>query len=594
MAAMKEKRGFKRYRNRSSFKVRIKGKVFNAEVTDYSVSGMGLTVQGAPPLRASETIDFSDSPIGHGAQAEVVWASASSPALKVGIKKNGNIKGTLRDYWLSDLLLGLHKDQRHGVLVVKSGESARRVFFEAGAVVSANSTHPADALSLMMLKTKAITRPVYDQVEKAHSESGTSRGNLLVEFGALKPLQLYNATKDMALMIIHRLFALKDNEFEFVEGSLSKMKIFKFKLTVPNLIYRGMKALTDEGRIKGLCPAPETVLAFTPEATGLLIDMNPDPADAKTFSLANGKRTVADIVAASETDELETLRCICAIFGTGTAAEAEQAAPEPKADKTVKAEAGAQEAAQGTASGEAAGENGQQQDAQEQDAPSEPPGEVLPEVAERIEGFYAQLKGFDYYEALSVSKQSTRDEIKKSYYRAAKVFHPDRHHNLNPELWDKVNVIFSFITNAYSTLSSHNSRRDYDSTPSHNHEQSVSGEELARRKYDEGLGEIRRNRPEEAQMLFAEAAYLNTGNPEYHYRHGLSLFALQKYKEAEKSIKRALKKTPDNAEYLVSAAQVYLKLDLPIRAKGNFERALKIQPQNNIALEGLAAMEPKQ
>ncbi|KAF5746787.1 Chaperone protein DNAj putative isoform 1 [Tripterygium wilfordii] len=63
----------------------------------------------------------------------------------------------------------------------------------------------------------------------------------------------------------------------------------------------------------------------------------------------------------------------------------------------------------------------------------------------------------DYYEILGVSKNATRDEIKKAFYVLAKKYHPDSNKN-NPSAKRK----FQEIRDAYETLQDPEKRNQYD------------------------------------------------------------------------------------------------------------------------------------
>ena len=63
----------------------------------------------------------------------------------------------------------------------------------------------------------------------------------------------------------------------------------------------------------------------------------------------------------------------------------------------------------------------------------------------------------DYYETLGVSRQSSADEIKKSYRRLAMKYHPDRNKD-NPDAEKK----FKYINEAYSILSDPEKKQAYD------------------------------------------------------------------------------------------------------------------------------------
>src|SRR5262249_16077528 len=76
---------------------------------------------------------------------------------------------------------------------------------------------------------------------------------------------------------------------------------------------------------------------------------------------------------------------------------------------------------------------------------------------------YTSLPHKDFYTLLGISTRATIADIKSSYYKLARKFHPDRFYGLdNPAIKEKVDIIFSAINVAYETLKNTKSRRQYD------------------------------------------------------------------------------------------------------------------------------------
>ena len=63
----------------------------------------------------------------------------------------------------------------------------------------------------------------------------------------------------------------------------------------------------------------------------------------------------------------------------------------------------------------------------------------------------------NYYQILDLEPTASPEEVKKSYRKLAKVWHPDRNNN-SPESVSR----FKLISEAYEILSNKRTREDYD------------------------------------------------------------------------------------------------------------------------------------
>ncbi|MDI6745390.1 MAG: tetratricopeptide repeat protein [Thermodesulfovibrionales bacterium] len=99
--------------------------------------------------------------------------------------------------------------------------------------------------------------------------------------------------------------------------------------------------------------------------------------------------------------------------------------------------------------------------------------------------------------------------------------------------------------------------------------------------------EFRKGKYSEAFQFFGQAVYLDNAVAEYHYYYGLTLIRLNRFKEAERAMSRALKYEPFNPNYLAEEGHICIKLGFHQRARGSLEKAIKIDLSNKRAVEGL-------
>jgi DnaJ-class molecular chaperone len=65
----------------------------------------------------------------------------------------------------------------------------------------------------------------------------------------------------------------------------------------------------------------------------------------------------------------------------------------------------------------------------------------------------------NYYKILDINEQANDEEIRKAYKRLAVIWHPDKHEAIDKS---EAEIKFKEISEAYSVLSDHNKRNEYD------------------------------------------------------------------------------------------------------------------------------------
>ena len=229
--------------------------------------------------------------------------------------------------------------------------------------------------------------------------------------------------------------------------------------------------------------------------------------------------------------------------------------------------------------------------------PEEEAGEILeekirkeidPEIKRMIEDIYSKCEHLGHYDVLGVKNNASLVEIKTAYHEAAKKCHPDMFFHLGDDsLKEKFSYIFSCVSEAYSILSNPESRREYDKMLGLKPAMPATAEDKEWSAFEEGKNQLKKKNYQDAERLLKKAIYYDDMISEYHYHYGLALAMQNKFREALKAFERARSLKPHNAGYLAELGFVCLELGYPIRAKGLFEKALSISPDNARAIEGL-------
>jgi curved DNA-binding protein CbpA len=554
----KDKRAFLRYRSEVDITVTVDGKAYSAKTVDYSLDGLCALFNDAPEIKVGDVVNLDVSRPKHKSSAKVMWASRADGALKAGLHRLGLLYGSLSNFNISDVLLGIRKGGKTGVFHVIHDPAHRNIYVKEGDMTFASSNQEAERFGDMLVSKGKLTTQQYAQAVEIMKKTGKRLGIVLVDIGNIQPDEMRLEVKNHVENIILRLFDLRDGEFMFKEGPLPSDESVELRLSAANLIYRGIKGITDVEHISSLCPPHNIVLALSSNPLDLFQDINVSGDDKQLLSLVDGKRTFGEIVAASEMNKFECVRSLCAFMGTriigeliGTDETQDDISPEDVMDEGTRGAGGG--------------------------------------IIERIEHLYGKVTGLGHYGILEIDRNATPSEIKKAYYMKAKEFHPDRHYHLPNDMKDKLNSIFTHVTSAYSTLINAESRSKYDSG-AEDESREKDPVKLAAQRFEEGREAYRQSRFSEAEKLFSEAAYLQGSIHNYHFHAGLAMTKGGKHKEAERAMQRALKGAPYNADYLAEVGHIFLALGFQLRARGNFEKALKERPDHKRALEGMSLL----
>jgi curved DNA-binding protein CbpA len=580
-------RFFRRYPKSIDFTFIIQGRSLLARTIDYSLSGIGIAIDDvAPPLTRGAVVSIDIDELNLHEKGKVAWVRKTPSSLRVGLLRRKPWGGSFRLYPLPDILIGLQRTLKTGILDVRRGVINKKVYIKAGNVICAASNYEKDRLGDVLLKSRKINKRQYDKAAEIKSKSGGSYTAILVHMGYLKPHDVIKAAELQTRRIIGSLFAMKDAEFQFVEGPLPAGDAITLNLSLADLLYRGLKQNADVKLLENYLL--DSIVDFSSNPLNLFQDIHFTPADKAVISCVDGKTTIKDIIGRSPSGRVNPLNIIYALL-------------EARFLKIKERH----ESPSGIRAGLILG-----------------PGKEGDSPPAEIDRLYTEYKSLDYYRILDVTRNSTTDEIRRAYYKAARKYHPDMHLHAPEDIKKKLVDIFSSITTACITLADPAKREQYDrliarpdvaETPGLQHGSSDMTEEMnpplkvaqpdstgssgnantARLRFGDGKVAFWDKHFDEAARQFATAIYFDGSVPAYHYYYGISLGMLGKLKAAVQALNRANDLKPGDADILAELGHAYLKLGFPVRAKGYFDKAAQLAPVNNRVREGLELMRRK-
>jgi len=205
-------------------------------------------------------------------------------------------------------------------------------------------------------------------------------------------------------------------------------------------------------------------------------------------------------------------------------------------------------------------------------------------LIEEIQSLHSNLEGKSYYEILGINKSARKEEIKNAYFGLVKKFHPDANPDLNKDIRERTEEIFTKITVAYETLYDDTKRKEYDSRDEVEKVKSqvklLYDAEIA---YKAGEAFLNQRRYREAQEKFLEAVNLNPNEAAYLGALVWARFLGENDKDrilndVKKQLEKAIGINPKVAENHYYLGSLYKHMEDLNKAEACFLRAVECNP----------------
>lgn len=483
--------------------------------------------------------------------------------------------GRIREARLPTILRSLQREQRSGTLRLQRNDLDKALYLKEGDIIFASSKYPDDRLGEVLLKSGKITFSQYESSVLLLKKTGKRQGTILVEQGFLTPQELFAAVTLQVKEIVQGLFTWIEGDYHFLSGPLPTEEVITLTMSTADLILGGIRRISDWTRLASDLPPFESRLRLTTDPRNLFQAINLNPQEAALGSKLEG-RSIREVLTQTDLPPFEALKLIyfslsVGVIEAGDALPVDEEEKEPVTERIIVRDL--------------------KETIFHKDA--SPPLDFS-----QIQNIYKRMQQQSFYEILEVGSNSSREEIKRSYFRLVKVYHPDRHFEEGlREVKKELEGIFSKLSEGYDTLTNREKRRAYDaelSRPKASPAKPPNEEEQARQHYYQGKGAYSLNEYKTAVYFFESATRLAPENHVYWGKLGEALLYLPgQVHRAEAAFRQAVSLKPEGIDYYVSLAKIYEGEGLVRRALKEYESALKIAPQDPMLKEHLLGLKKR-
>ena len=533
-------------------------------------------------------------PVGHGERTFYAILRASV-----------RVKGALGEGVLPSVLRELYVGRKTGVLRFTQGPARRTIQFIKGSIVNAASEVPEEHLGEVLARLGRLTRADLDRAGEAVQREHKRLGAVLMELGVFNRDQLEDALALHAHEILLRIFEASSEgtyEFEPAESEVVQGE-FTLKLSTGEIILEAVRRVRDPDVVRYALGDIDRVLALSTDPLLRFQRITLSPSDGYILSRVDGTLSAREVMQMLALPEEDVQRSLFGLLCTGIV---EQAARAPKAPpKAVPPLRPRPEPRPAPAPPPPA--------APLPPAAREPSADAQAKRREIVET-HETLKAKSHFEVLGIERTATDPQVKEAYFRLAKRFHPDTHHDANmADLRDKLEGVFIRLGEAYEVLRNPRSRAAYESELASRSPRlpvPPAGQALAPAAapspavpaLDPAVAAQSVRRAEkymaeekwwDAIQLLEPAVPALEGKHKQRARLALARAYTKNpnwVRQAEETLHEVVKDDPKNADAYLALGQLYKTGGLRSRAVSMFRKVLELKPQNEEAQAEVAAV----
>lgn len=333
------------------------------------------------------------------------------------------MRGLLSEGVLPGMLRDIYVGRRSGLLVFTRGHDSYAVRFRKGHIVHGQSSVPQAHLGEIMVDQGLLRQADLERATTVVRDTRKRLGQVLVEMGIIPRGQLEDA---LALQVReHLLSVFAWNEgvcaFEDQEAQPEGDFDLALKLSTGQMILEAVRRVRSHDVVRYGVGDLDRVLVLSSDPLLRFQRITLSPADGFLLSRVDGVTSARQILQAAPVAQEEAERSLFGLLCTGVVEYLAGAADEGMRPADTRR-------------------------------------------AEILDAFHG-LPTRDYFQILELGRDASHAAVIAAYYRQARRFHPDVHHDpALGDLRDHLEAVFVRVSEAYETLRRPALRQSYELT----------------------------------------------------------------------------------------------------------------------------------
>lgn len=507
------------------------------------------------------------------------------------------VAGKLWEGVLPGVLRELYVGRRTGVLAFSRGDERRNVHLRGGHIVNADTSVREDRMGEVMVRKGLLSAADLKRARGFSLRDNKRLGAVLLELGLIDEPGLERVLQLHVHTVLSAVFSWSDGSYEFTEAPAIEDAPGEVGLhaSTGDLILEATRSVKDPDVVRYNLGDIDRVLALSSDPLLRFQRIALTPTDGFLLSRIDGTLSAREVMQLIPLPQEDVQRSLFGLLSTGIVEYSQDLPPKAAPPPAPRRQAAAP-APPVPEPAPAAGEPS---------APEPAAATVLETRRMEIVEAYEGLATRTHYEALGIARDATEAQVKEAYFRMAKRFHPDAHHDpALHDLRDKLEAVFIRLGEAYEVLRNATTRASYERHLAASGEPGTApppagvDSDLVTRQAEQAIRRAARSVAEEKYWEAIQLLETSITRVEGPVKHAGQVLLARAYaknphwlKQAEQLLQQVLQADPGNVDAYYHLAGIYRAGGLRSRMTTMLRKVLELKPDHEEAHAELEALE---